>query len=67
MKKEHDRIAKKNRNIWIFPNLVINDIMAITIRTFYPIEPGYIEATGYALAPKVESESTSEKFVMIAS
>lgn len=51
-----DRIATQNRNIWIFPNLVINDIMAITIRTFYPIEPGYLEATGYALAPKLESE-----------
>jgi p-cumate 2,3-dioxygenase subunit alpha len=52
-----DRIATSNRNIWIFPNLVINDIMAITIRTFYPQEPGYVEATGYALAPKLESES----------
>ena len=51
-----DRIATQNRNIWIFPNLVINDIMAITIRTFYPQEPGYLEATGYALAPKLESD-----------
>ena len=52
-----DRIATSNRNIWIFPNLVINDIMAITVRTFYPQEPGYVEATGYALAPKLESET----------
>ncbi|MEH6941301.1 aromatic ring-hydroxylating oxygenase subunit alpha [Bacillus sp. JJ722] len=52
-----ERISKKNRNIWIFPNLIINDIMAITIRTFYPIEPGYLEVTGYALAPKGESEA----------
>lgn len=51
-----ERISKKNRNIWIFPNLIINDIMAITIRTFYPIEPGYLEVTGYALAPQLESE-----------
>lgn len=51
------RIAKKNRNIWIFPNLIINDIMAITIRTFYPIEPGYLEVTGYALAPKAETDN----------
>nr|WP_295970730.1 aromatic ring-hydroxylating dioxygenase subunit alpha [uncultured Bacillus sp.] len=51
-----DRIAHQNRNIWIFPNLVINDIMAVTIRTFYPIEPGYLEATGYAIAPKLESD-----------
>ncbi|MCQ6282675.1 Rieske 2Fe-2S domain-containing protein [Bacillus sp. EB600] len=51
------RIAKKNRNIWIFPNLIINDIMAITIRTFYPVEPGYIEVTGYALAAAEENEN----------
>ena len=38
-KDKAHRIAKKNRNIWIFPNLIINDIMAITIRTFYPVEP----------------------------
>ena len=54
------RIAKKNRNIWIFPNLIINDIMAITIRTFYPIEPGYIEVTGYALAAAAETDSFRE-------
>lgn len=51
-----ERISQKNRNIWIFPNLIINDIMAITIRTFYPIEPGYLEVTGYSLAPQLESE-----------
>ncbi|WP_077328483.1 aromatic ring-hydroxylating oxygenase subunit alpha [Virgibacillus siamensis] len=49
-----DRIANWNRNIIIFPNLVINDIMAVTARTFYPTSPGYLEATGYALAPKDE-------------
>jgi p-cumate 2,3-dioxygenase alpha subunit len=51
------RIAKKNRNIWIFPNLIINDIMAITIRTFYPIQPGYLEVIGFSLAPKEENEN----------
>ncbi|WP_054706161.1 aromatic ring-hydroxylating dioxygenase subunit alpha [Bacillus sp. JCM 19041] len=49
-----DRIANYNRNILIFPNLVINDIMAVTARTFYPSRPGYMEVTGYALAPKDE-------------
>ncbi len=34
--------------------------MAITIRTFYPIEPGYIEVTGYALAAAAETESFRE-------
>ncbi|KAA9027032.1 aromatic ring-hydroxylating oxygenase subunit alpha [Niallia endozanthoxylica] len=55
-KERAERITQKNRNLLIFPNLVINDIMAITIRTFYPIEPGYMEVTGYALAAKGENE-----------
>lgn len=55
-KERAERITSKNRNILIFPNLVINDIMAITIRTFYPITPDYMEVTGYALAPKFEDD-----------
>lgn len=51
-----DRIAFKNRNMLIYPNLVINDIMAVTVRTFYPLEPGYMHVNGWALAPKNESE-----------
>ncbi|QDI92347.1 aromatic ring-hydroxylating dioxygenase subunit alpha [Salicibibacter halophilus] len=51
-----NRIANWNRNIVIFPNLIINDIMAITARTFYPTSPGYIEVSGYSLAPKAENE-----------
>ncbi len=51
-----DRIANKNRNILIFPNLVINDIMALTVRTFYPTSPSYMLVNGWALAPKEEDE-----------
>ena len=50
-----DRICFKNRNLLIFPNLVINDIMAITFRTFYPVAPNYMNITGWALAPMNES------------
>jgi p-cumate 2,3-dioxygenase alpha subunit len=50
------RIATHNRNLIVFPNLVINDIMAITIRTFYPVAPGQMMVNGWALAPKEESE-----------
>lgn len=50
------RIATHNRNMIIFPNLVINDIMAITIRTFYPVTPGEMMVNGWALAPREESE-----------
>lgn len=50
-----DRIALKNRNLLIFPNLVINDIMAVTLRTFYPVAPDYMSVNGWALAPAQES------------
>src|SRR5690625_1386416 len=52
-----NRIANYNRNIIIFPNLVINDIMAITARTFYPTSPGYMEVSGYSFAPKGEDDA----------
>jgi p-cumate 2,3-dioxygenase alpha subunit len=51
-----DRIAHHNRNMVIFPNLVINDIMAITVRTFFPTAPDYVEINAWALAPLEESE-----------
>lgn len=50
------RIAKNNRNLLIFPNLIINDIMAITIRTFYPVAPGYLHVNAWAVAPSDENE-----------
>ena len=49
------QIALSNRNMVIFPNLVINDIMAITVRTFYPETPNYMTVNSWALAPKGES------------
>jgi p-cumate 2,3-dioxygenase alpha subunit len=50
-----ERIADFNRNLGVFPNLVVNDIMAITVRTFYPVSPGYLLVNAWALAPKDES------------
>ena len=32
-------MADVNRNLLIYPNLVINDIMAVTVRTFMPAAP----------------------------
>ncbi|WP_439814344.1 aromatic ring-hydroxylating oxygenase subunit alpha [Zavarzinia sp. CC-PAN008] len=46
-----ERIARKNRNLGVFPNLVINDVMAVTVRTFYPEEPDYMNVNAWALAP----------------
>jgi len=50
------RIALKNRNLLIFPNLIINDIMAITVRTFYPLAPNFLHVNAWALAPVDESD-----------
>ena len=55
-KEKADRICFKNRNLLIFPNLVINDIMSLTFRTFYPAAPNYMNVSGWALAPAAESE-----------
>jgi len=55
-KEKADQIAYKNRNMVIFPNLVINDIMAITIRTFYPVKPDYMMVNAWALAAEGENE-----------
>jgi p-cumate 2,3-dioxygenase alpha subunit len=49
------RITQTSRNLLIFPNLIINDIMAITIRTFFPVSPDYLEINAWALAPSHES------------
>lgn len=51
-----DRIARKSRNLIIFPNLIINDVMALTVRTFYPLAPDFMHVNAWALAPKDESE-----------
>lgn len=49
------KMAKVSRNLLIFPNLVINDIMSITVRTFFPLAPDYLEVSAWALAPCGES------------
>ncbi len=53
------RICETSRNLGVFPNLVINDIMAITIRTFHPVTPDYMEVNAWALAPADESAEDS--------
>jgi p-cumate 2,3-dioxygenase subunit alpha len=49
------RISTTSRNLVIFPNLVINDIMAITVRTFYPLAPDRMHVEAWSLAPKDEA------------
>lgn len=47
-----DRVSNTDRNLLIFPNLIINDIMAVTIRAIWPVAPGKMDVTAWALAPK---------------
>jgi p-cumate 2,3-dioxygenase alpha subunit len=51
------RVADTNRNLVIFPNLVINDGSSVTIRTFYPNGVDKMQVTAWALGPVEESES----------
>jgi p-cumate 2,3-dioxygenase alpha subunit len=48
------RMAETNRNLLIYPNLVINDIMAITVRTFMPVSADRMEVTAWEMAPRDE-------------
>jgi p-cumate 2,3-dioxygenase alpha subunit len=48
------RMAELSRNMIIFPNLVINDIMAITVRTFYPLAADRMAVSAWALGVKGE-------------
>lgn len=50
-----DQMTDYNRNLGIFPNFVLNDVMAITVRSFYPVAPDLIEVRAWALAPRGES------------
>lgn len=51
------RICATSRNLGIFPNLVLNDIMAITVRTFHPVAPGLMNVDAWSLAPAEEEPS----------
>jgi p-cumate 2,3-dioxygenase alpha subunit len=50
------RVSKLCRNILIFPNLMIVDVMSLTVRTFYPRSPGYMDVAAWSLAPSEENE-----------
>lgn len=50
------RVADTNRNLVIFPNLVINDGSSVTIRAFWPLAVDRMKVTAWALGPVEESE-----------
>ncbi len=49
-----ERMAEHNRNMFIYPNLVINDIQAVTVRTFMPTAVDHMEVSAWHLAPRTE-------------
>jgi p-cumate 2,3-dioxygenase alpha subunit len=51
------RVADTNRNLVIFPNLVINDGSSVTIRAFWPEAVDKMKVTAWALGTAEESES----------
>ncbi len=51
-----ERIANTNRNLLIFPNLMINDGSSVTVRTFWPVTANRMEVTAWALGPVGENE-----------
>ncbi|MDT5226172.1 MAG: p-cumate 2,3-dioxygenase subunit alpha [Mycobacterium sp.] len=54
-------MAEVNRNMLIYPNLIINDIMAVTVRTFYPPAPDVVDVSAWELAPVNEMPSLRER------
>ncbi len=51
------RICDTNRNLLIFPNLMINDGSSVTVRTFHPVTPEKMKVTAWALGPAEETPS----------
>ncbi len=49
------RVADTNRNLVVFPNLVINDGSAVTIRTFWPVAADRMRVRAWAFGPQEES------------
>jgi p-cumate 2,3-dioxygenase subunit alpha len=49
------RVADTNRNLVVFPNLVINDGSSVTVRTFFPTAPDHMHVTAWALGPVEET------------
>lgn len=47
-------ITEVNRNLLIYPSLIINDIMAVTVRTLFPVAPDRVDVTAWELAPREE-------------
>jgi p-cumate 2,3-dioxygenase alpha subunit len=54
-------ICHSDRNMTIFPNLAVHDIMGITIRNLLPKSAGDHDINAWSLAPVNESDSSRER------
>src|SRR3546814_6302378 len=52
------RIANRNRNLVLFPNLVINDHISLTIRCTEPVAPDAMDVIVWGFAPEGEASKT---------
>ncbi len=50
-----------NRNLLIYPNLIINDIMAVTVRTFMPTSATSMDITAWQIAPRDERPDVRQR------
>jgi p-cumate 2,3-dioxygenase alpha subunit len=55
------RMADTFRNLVVFPNLVLNDITAITVRYFEPVAPDLLHTDAWALVPREEQGRRLER------
>jgi len=51
-----ERVANTNRNLAIFPNLVINDGSSVTVRSFTPVTADRMKVTAWALGTVEETK-----------
>jgi p-cumate 2,3-dioxygenase alpha subunit len=49
------RVADTNRNLVVFPNLVLNDGSSVTVRTFHPLAADHMRVSAWALGPVEET------------
>ena len=54
-------VTTGDRNLLIFPNLVVNDIMAVTVRTYQPMAQDFFHITAWELAPIGESTASRDR------
>jgi p-cumate 2,3-dioxygenase alpha subunit len=55
------RMVDFNRNLLIFPNLIVNDIMAVVVRTIWPTSATQMKVRAWQLAPASETAGPRER------